>query len=361
VDIGPTPASAAPTSGPPSSAPTVADLNTFYGIPEYGQISFVYSVKRAFLAGAIGLAVVIVVFSGVWPYLKCVLMGIAWFVPMPTSTCTRILEFACWFGRFSLVDVFAVLVITIGIDFDLVGGGIKIRTQSRQAIVAFGIVAIWALFQSEWMLKIQRHGQYRAINYKGFEGRPQGLSLAHFWKWFWDALAHRVGLCILASICFALAVAALSGPGYTYEIDDVITHKRGDPRFFALGTLFFDVRLVDFPAVVCLLTAIFLPIATPIFVFAWALTGAPHSYGHALSQMGRLSSMDVLFIAAVVFGSEYSALLPTIIQDVSPCYKVQATAQMGYGIILCIVHGIMNCFLVGAIDHNVQWTLCPRA
>lgn len=344
---------AAPTS---SVAPTAAVSATtiFYGIPNYGQISFVYSVRRAYLAGAQALAIIVVLASGVWPYTKCLLMFIAWFVPMSNRACTRILRVVCWLGRFSLVDVLVVLLLCIGVDFDLLHGYVQVKTESGPAIVAFGCVAIWALIQGEWMLKIQLRGELRANNYKGFETRSQAG-----WKRFWDWLGSGTIVCLLAAICFGVVIAALAGPGYDFVIDDTANNSTGIPRRYSLGSILSDVQIVDFPAIICLVFVIMIPVVMPVLVVGWALSGMGANLGLNLLQLGRMCCMDVFFISSIILGAEYGVLIPAVVSGVSPCYKITAESHMGFGTVLCIIHGLVTTLLLFVIEHNVHWTLSP--
>jgi len=265
------------------------------------------------------------------------------------------LQTVSWLGRFSLVDVLTVLVLTVGLDFGLAGGGVNVRCESRRAIVAFGCVAVWALIQGEWMLRIQQAGAARVVNYKGVETRSEGR-----YKQCWDCIGSPVGVSALACICFALTVTAMTSAIYVFEVDDVSSHVTGAQHSYSLGTIVSDVRYVEFTTIVCVFFVIIIPLLTPVLAIFWAMTGCRPSTGAYVCQLGRMSCMDVFFISSVIFGAEYGVLIPGVLGGVDPCYVVDATATPGYGLALCIIHGFIMTFMISAVSHNMSWTLSPR-
>ena len=191
------------------------DNEEFLPIGSDGDISFVYSVRRAWQGGARLLAVVVVACSGAWPYLKDLALAFAWFAPlMGARRRARLLQLLGALGRFSLVDVMAVAVILAGVrtthtvtsthpphrhctlarrtrsphnhdhlhdsdprscrvlahlpytpshtqtDFTLLDGALHVVTQSRPAIYAFAAAGLWALAQGEWMARHTRRGDH---------------------------------------------------------------------------------------------------------------------------------------------------------------------------------------------------------
>uniref|UniRef100_A0A7S3V2P3 Uncharacterized protein n=1 Tax=Aplanochytrium stocchinoi TaxID=215587 RepID=A0A7S3V2P3_9STRA len=128
------------------------------------EISFVSSLKDAYNGGAYGIFFVIFLFSGVWPYGKNCIMFVAWFVPMTWETRSWILKNLTRLAKWSLVDVFAIVIIMAGLRIikpivtDPNGAPLVIVAESRIAIYTFCVAAIWDLVQGEWM----RHMHLRA-------------------------------------------------------------------------------------------------------------------------------------------------------------------------------------------------------
>jgi len=118
------------------------------------EISFISSVRDAIDGETYGIAIVVLLFSGIWPYLKNVIMFVAYFVPMTARTRSVVLRNLTRFAKWSLVDVFAIVIIVAGVDIDKSlpnGSRIIVVAEARIAIVTFCIAAIWDLLQGEYM------------------------------------------------------------------------------------------------------------------------------------------------------------------------------------------------------------------
>jgi len=128
----------------PSAAPPTEAETTYYSLGEPGRISFTNSVAKLWESGAPGLAVMVAVASGANPYLECVLLGLAWFVPMPSSQRGRLLWWVNRVGRWSFLDIFVVVFLCTGLNLQLAGGSIQLAVETKFCIYAFGIATVWA-------------------------------------------------------------------------------------------------------------------------------------------------------------------------------------------------------------------------
>ncbi|GBG28876.1 Hypothetical Protein FCC1311_050972 [Hondaea fermentalgiana] len=118
------------------------------------EISFIKSIKDAWDSGAYGVAILLTLLSGVWPYAKNLIMLVAWFVPMTTARRSTVLKVLTRLAKWSLLDVFVVVIMLAGFRIDLQGdviGRIYVVAESRLAIYTFCLAAIWDLVQGEWM------------------------------------------------------------------------------------------------------------------------------------------------------------------------------------------------------------------
>ena len=64
------------------------------------------SVKAFWQSGAYSLAILIAVFSGVWPYVKLCLLLLIWVKPLHTDLQNKILIFLDQFGKYSFLDLY---------------------------------------------------------------------------------------------------------------------------------------------------------------------------------------------------------------------------------------------------------------
>lgn len=79
------------------------NITVFY--PSY-DLEFFSAVKVAWNEDARLLAIIVMIFSGIWPYTKNVILAVAWCVPMTTARRDWILTQLRRLGKYTLVDVY---------------------------------------------------------------------------------------------------------------------------------------------------------------------------------------------------------------------------------------------------------------
>mmetsp|Transcript_35984 Transcript_35984/g.61382 ORF Transcript_35984/g.61382 Transcript_35984/m.61382 type:complete len:556 (-) Transcript_35984:93-1760(-) len=118
------------------------------------NLTFVGSVQDSWNNGAKMLSVIIVFFSGVWPYAKNVLLLVIWYVPMTVKAQTSGLLWLARLSKYTLVDVFAVIGVMVGVQLQLNIGGFAeavIRAEPRFGIICFFLATVWEFLQIELM------------------------------------------------------------------------------------------------------------------------------------------------------------------------------------------------------------------
>mmetsp|Transcript_43887 Transcript_43887/g.78764 ORF Transcript_43887/g.78764 Transcript_43887/m.78764 type:complete len:574 (-) Transcript_43887:175-1896(-) len=124
-------------------------IETWYNVY---NLTFVGSVQDSWDNGAKMLACVIVLFSGVWPYAKNIMLLIVWFMPMTVEHQTSALLWLSRLSKYSLVDVFAVIGVLVGVQLQLNIGGFAeavIRAEPRFGIICFFLATVWEFLQIE--------------------------------------------------------------------------------------------------------------------------------------------------------------------------------------------------------------------
>ncbi|CAJ1403960.1 unnamed protein product [Effrenium voratum] len=89
--------------------------------PTFG-FSLIGSIKDMIKGKVYGLAVLIICFSGIWPYVKPMLMMLCWFAPPSQLSVAKrqgLLNFLDAFGKWSLVDTFVMVMFMVAFKFDL--------------------------------------------------------------------------------------------------------------------------------------------------------------------------------------------------------------------------------------------------
>ena len=148
---------------------TLDDVVEWY--PVY-DLTFVGSIRDSWQADVQFLALLIIVFSGIWPYAKNVALVVIWYLPMTDSRRSWSLLWLTRLSKYTLVDVFAVVFVIVGVQLELTVGeatGIT-RAEARFAIIAFLLATLWEFIQIEWM-KI-KHDRFLELN-KASKGKAE--------------------------------------------------------------------------------------------------------------------------------------------------------------------------------------------
>lgn len=101
------------------------------------ELTFVRSIKDAWTGDAKLLAIIIVLFSGIWPYAKNIILVIVWYTPMSMKRQSEIIVWLSRLSKYTLVDVFAVIGVLVGVQLQLNVGGTDavIRAEPRFGII----------------------------------------------------------------------------------------------------------------------------------------------------------------------------------------------------------------------------------
>ena len=101
------------------------------------ELTFVRSIKDAWNGDAQVLAIIIVLFSGIWPYAKNIILVIVWYTPMSRKRQSEIILWLSRLSKYTLVDVFAVIGVLVGVQLQLNVGGTDavIRAEPRFGII----------------------------------------------------------------------------------------------------------------------------------------------------------------------------------------------------------------------------------
>jgi len=149
-------------SGHLSLGGTVNIIGNFAGqdfnVGGFFEFSVVQSTIEMWQAGAYPLAILIAIFSGVWPYTKQCLSMYIWFSPTKFLSCKkrgRILVWLDLLGKWSMVDVF-VLVLT------LASFALSIESPSHLSFLPEGLYSVRMLVVPKWGLYANMLAQFVA-------------------------------------------------------------------------------------------------------------------------------------------------------------------------------------------------------
>eukprot|EP00980_Cylindrotheca_fusiformis_P023272 scaffold10310_cov81-Cylindrotheca_fusiformis.AAC.3 len=134
-------------------------VETWYNVYD---VTFVRSVNDAWNGGAKLLAVIIVLFSGFWPYAKNVILLLVWYIPMSTEWQSWTILWLARLSKYTIVDVFAVIMVLVGVQLQLDVGGTEAitRAEPRFGILAFFLATVWEYLQIE-LVKVMHEDKVR--------------------------------------------------------------------------------------------------------------------------------------------------------------------------------------------------------
>ena len=111
--------------------------------PSLFDFSLVNSVRDMWLAGSEVLSTLVAVFSGVWPYMKLILMLIAFFLPTSILSHKRrekILIVLDATGKFSFLDTYVMMMMIVAFHFH-----VELPLSEQSQAVNGSIVDIFSL------------------------------------------------------------------------------------------------------------------------------------------------------------------------------------------------------------------------
>lgn len=95
---------------------------------------------------------------------KNILLLIVWYVPMTVERQTLALVWLAWLSKYTLVDVFAVVGVLVGVQLQLSIGGVVeavTRAEPRFGIICFFLATAWEFVEIE-TIKCEKGGRVTA-------------------------------------------------------------------------------------------------------------------------------------------------------------------------------------------------------
>ena len=248
-------------SGTGASVYIVFNLGRRIKAPSLFDFSLVNSVHDMWLAGSEVLSTVVAVFSGVWPYLKLVLMLISFMLPTSILSHKRrekILLILDATGKFSIIDSYVMIMMMVAFHFH-VEVPLSDQSQAKEGsivdifcLAAYGFITLIigtliSLFLSHVITHLHRHldehpdqnkGE-KAENYKSIMSfaKNKCISDTPFRIFISSMIFVTLGLVIIGSVtkCFSFYFHGLAG--YALNLLDYPDH-----RDFSIIKLGLDVR-----------------------------------------------------------------------------------------------------------------------
>jgi hypothetical protein len=139
------------------------DYDTFYVVYE---VQFFKAIHTAWTSDARLLAVIVVAFSGIWPYAKNVILVFTWYLKLTEKQRTWILKWLHRLGKYTLIDIYIVILLCVGVLIEMTvadGVPVLVKGEPRSAIVAFLVATLWEFVHFEWMTKLHEKHMHRGL------------------------------------------------------------------------------------------------------------------------------------------------------------------------------------------------------
>ena len=140
------------------------------------------SVRHMWEAKAYGLALLIAVLSGAWPYIKLVCMLCLWFIPVKPLLRGRLLSVLEALGKWSLIDIYVFALMMAGFRFELDIGSIveiKVAIEAKWGIFSFCIGVVISHTLSHGKNTEQRIARGSQWRFEPTQAQAPGLRLPH--------------------------------------------------------------------------------------------------------------------------------------------------------------------------------------
>ena len=357
-----------------STLSTTGDCGAI-GFEDVYEVSFIEAVRRTWDSGAIFLSLLIFICSGVWPYLKLITLLSVWFVPSSPPRRSTALSWLCSLGRWSLFDVYAILVVKSSADFTLSGSQpVAVNVEIRPGLAAFAATAVASMLHAEWMQDVSgRNVGVVTMSATTQEGEVDSVTDedSETLQFLQQQTMLARPACSRGSKLNALALAALTAvmacaysiPLFDVEIGGLITWIDDGPdinRNFTAGGIIralastCSLSRTPTKAPVYFLVAIYAVIVLVLPPMALVLAALDRKY---LRSVVAFLSLDVLFLAVVLMTPKLEGLMQTFIgpkcEEIGVANCLKLTGKVGKGSWLMLAAALM---LTGGF--SMKFTKC---
>lgn len=342
------------------------------------------SVRHMWEAKAYGLALLIAVLSGAWPYIKLVCMLCLWFIPVKPLLRGRLLSVLEALGKWSLIDIYVFALMMAGFRFELDIGSIveiKVAIEAKWGIFSFCIGVVISHTLSHVMMFIHHHSQKRMLAYK-FDTKPVTLSSV-------ARIRHRkltipgqtaIGATILVALGFTVASMLLHTFKFTFSglVGMMLPPQKRVVEFSLMEAGAYIPSILDdisvggrigeyFVVIVYYAFAMVVPILRMISILVlWTVpltAGQKQTMYTTTSVLGTWSALDVFIVSVIASVMEIGNLTSGIMGETCnsmrdqlgvECLRLDAKLLTGsWVMILAVVFGLIvsRLVLTSALAH----------
>jgi len=156
-------------------------------LPEVFAFSLGDTVSNMWKAGVRGLSLLILLFSGVWPYVKIVAMWMSWCLPgLDPHTRGRLLKNLDAFGKWSLIDAFVMLLFMVLFHFEITTstnvagfGALTVSVHPQMGFFVFLLATVLSMILGHVTTAYHRRQE---MSSRGEDGSERGKAPEALWR-----------------------------------------------------------------------------------------------------------------------------------------------------------------------------------
>jgi len=314
------------------------------------KYSIVHGIIKMFSKGYAFLGITILLWSGIWPHIKLVLLHHTWTASMTEKKRHMWLSVIGVVGKFSMLDVFVVTLIVSSIQFNNLGAPDSwVAAIAQEGIFVFFTAA--CISQGLSGLFAQLHNRKHAV----VDDDDTKQSLASFSAYPWAlALCAVVVIAGLVPGMF-LSIYKLTHIIHSPPLKDTVTHE--DYSMFSGVTACFSTKAYtsghSFMAVMAIIVGVALPylhMALCAMVVYWPLTRRQAQTVHSVVEiLAEWAALDVFFLCLAPIAAELGPLTKELAQghvEVSFSPKV---GPLSIGVLSVVLELAVHYWFIGVM------------
>lgn len=317
----------------------IANGQPIVQLPSIYDVSLLSSIKDMLEHQVYLLAGLIIVWSGCWPYLKLLMMQFCWFVPTSMVSSTKrlsLLEFLDNWGKWSLVDVFVMVIFMVAFEFDLASdhhaaslisrifkeagasGRFSVYVEAKFGFHLFVGATLGSLAVGHVMTAMHRYAlQLGEYSLAAVDGKRQRLCNVLKPDSFWSGVCFVWGPIVAMGVSLALVVVGIWVDSFGFTFEGMSGYVLGDKRARSYSVITLGLAIpgstpepaesgiVFLTMVYFLSTALVVLAYYSILIVLWCAPLSPRLQTHyfvAAQVLSGFSALEV-FVVAILVGS----------------------------------------------------------
>lgn len=227
------------------------DEHTFRAPPLF-SFSLINTAKEMWRAKIYPLFILVVVFSGIWPYVKLILLLLAWVTPKPTLSARhrgKLLLALDALSKFSLVDTYVLVLMVVAFRYRLDLGresNLNVYITPKFGFFGFLVSTVMSLVCGHIMVFSHRRAELHVAEMEATPNEPL-LQHSFYVEGERKQLSKRfqvVLLCMLLTICVLLGIG-ITCKSFIFEFDGLAGMVIGEQSRSAYSLLTLGTSISD--------------------------------------------------------------------------------------------------------------------